>query len=455
MKQLARKIEASLESMDSVFIDLLDAESLFHYYLFEGKLKQADNLLQLTRDLYPGSGLVSHWSALLALENGHNEAALDFAREAIANAPGEMAHQLVHAEALTRNGFFDEASAELEELRGAAEFPEEVLVQMGDISQIQGNLPKSIKYYKEALTLNPDYSPAILELAALLESQGEVEESIALFTQHLEKHPFSAAIWYELGGLHARQEQYDEALEAFEYALVIDDDFAEAYYRKALCLMALHQYKEALPVLLEVLNKKHVEPHVHFHTAVSYEQMEMYADAARHFHFAASADPHHAEAWLGLGRCFAQREQYVEAIHAYEKAVKLEEEHAETYLDIAICEYKLGNSHAAGSHMQNALRVDDKNPDIWLGWASLLVSDDRLDSAIEFLEAGMSIQPRIPSLYYRCSAYLYAAGRDEACFYMLEQALVQDDGDKLELCEIVPDLLEDPAYKRLVKRYVE
>lgn len=455
VKRLARKLEARLEEAGSVFFDLPDAEVVFHYYLDEGELNRADKLLVATRAIYPRSAVVSQWSALLALENGQNADALEYAEDAIAAGPEDIRNQLLHAEVLTRNGSYKEARDILMGLIDQTDFPEEVLLQLGDIAQVQGDFETSEKYYREALTLSTSFPAAVYELAALLEVQGRELESIALYTEFLNNNPFATANWYEFGSLYARLERYTEALDAFEYALAIEEDFSEAYYRKALCLMALDRFQEALPVLLEVLNRKHMEPHVHYHTAVCYEQIKLYPDAGRHFHKAATADTHHADAWRGLARTFAQREQYIEATHAYGKAIELENDQAETYLDLAICEYKLGNAHAAGTRMQEALRIDSSNPAIWLNWASLLAADKRLASAIEFLEAGMSMQSGMPVLYYRCAAYLYAAGRDGASFQLLEQALVQDGGAEFDKCDVVPDMLEDPAVKRLVRRYKE
>jgi tetratricopeptide (TPR) repeat protein len=371
VKRLARQVEAKLEQSGAAFIDLFDAEAVFHYYLEEGELQRAERLLVATRSMYPRSGVLSQWHAMLALENGHPEDALVHAEEAVQAAPEDIRTHLLHSEVLTRNGRYDDAREILNELMGTADHPEQILLQFGDIAQIEGNLESSERYYREALTMNPDFVAPVYELAALLEVQSRADESIALLTAFLNRSPYLAAGWYELGSLQARMDMYVEALDSYEYALAIDEDMAEAWYRKGLCLMALNRFQEALPVLLEVLNKKHGEPHVHHHTALCYEQLEMYADAGRHFHLAASSDKFHTDAWRGLGRCFAYREQYLEAIRAYQKAIDLEDDQAETYLDIAICEYKLGNNHAAGTHMQSAIRTDSSNPDIWLNWAHL------------------------------------------------------------------------------------
>lgn len=455
VKRLARKVEAKLDQSGSAFIDLFDAEAVFHYYLEEGELQRAERLLIATRAMYPRSSVLSQWSALLALENGQTRDALDHAEDAVHSAPEDIRTHLLHAEVLTRNGRYDDARDVLHNVMDNAEFPEQILMQFGDIAQVEGKLEHSERYYREALAMNPEYVAPVYELAALLEVQSRAEESIALLTEFLNRNPYLGAGWYELGSLQARMDLYEGALDSFEYALAIDEDMAEAWYRKGLCLMAMNRFQEALPVLLEVLNKKHVEPLVHYHTALCYEQLDMYSDAGRHFHFAASADKFHTDAWRGLGRCFAYRKDYVEAIRAYQKAIDLEDDQAETFLDIAICEYKLGNNHAAGTHMQSAIRTGSDNPDIWLNWASLLAADKRLSSAIEFLEAGMSMQPQLAELYYRCAAYLYASGRDASSFYMLERGLLLDDGAAFILCSVVPDMVEDPAVKRLKKRYMD
>ena len=61
-------------------------------------------------------------------------------------------------------------------------------------------------------------------------------------------HPLN---WFYLGVAHLELSEYEQALESFDNCLKLYSNFSDAKYQKAVCLLDMHRYLEALAVLRE------------------------------------------------------------------------------------------------------------------------------------------------------------------------------------------------------------
>ena len=81
--------------------------------------------------------------------------------------------------------------------------------------QTQGDIPRAIDYYRNALQINPEYPEAYYNLGAALLIQGQTENAIAQLRNALQFRSDYAAAFYTLGVAQARLGQRQEAIQSF------------------------------------------------------------------------------------------------------------------------------------------------------------------------------------------------------------------------------------------------
>jgi predicted CXXCH cytochrome family protein len=98
-----------------------------------------------------------------------------------------------------------------------AERPESHL-NLGLYWSEHGDAEASEAAYRRALELDPDFTPALINLAELYRATGRSEEEAMLLERAGEANPEDASVLHALGLLRVRQKRYDEALALLEKA---------------------------------------------------------------------------------------------------------------------------------------------------------------------------------------------------------------------------------------------
>ncbi|MDP5170623.1 MAG: tetratricopeptide repeat protein, partial [Bacteroidia bacterium] len=238
-KQSAREFERMLREDSYAFLDLVEVDQIYQYYLRSNDLKKAEQLIGYALQTHPSSADLYQKKAQIAVEKGAFEQALDFIDHARHLAPSEIEFLHFHADILAQVEDYEGAIQLLKDHILQADQPEEFLLQMGNIAQIARLVVESEKYYRDALELDPEFEDALYELAFLLESEDRTVEAIQLYHTYLDDYPYSSAVWYHLGNLLRKIGNYEMGLEAYEFVLAIDEDFGPAHFARGQVLMEL------------------------------------------------------------------------------------------------------------------------------------------------------------------------------------------------------------------------
>lgn len=95
-------------------------------------------------------------------------------------------------------------------------------LHLGIIERLEGNLENSEILLKEAVAMNPDYSPTRLELARTLIDQHEYEEAIEVCKKALEIDPSFALLYVVMGDAYLALGDYRSAITLYQQSLSID-----------------------------------------------------------------------------------------------------------------------------------------------------------------------------------------------------------------------------------------
>jgi tetratricopeptide (TPR) repeat protein len=128
-----------------------------------------------------------------------------------------------------------------------------VLVQLGNFYSIRGDAPAAEAAYREALALNPQLIPALLNLADLLRAQNRDDDARKLLLQALVVAPEHGASLHALGLLEARNSNTEKALEYLGRAAAVETIGARHRFVYAIALHDLGKPDEAIKQLRALL----------------------------------------------------------------------------------------------------------------------------------------------------------------------------------------------------------
>ena len=126
---------------------------------------------------------------------------------------------------------------------------------MGVVFKEQGRIDETIKAYKKALSIKPDYAEAYNNMGNALKEQGKLDEAIKAYKKALSIKPDYPEAYYNMGTALNEQGKLDEAIKAYKKALSIKPDYAAAYNNMGNALqdqgrleMVIDAYKKALSI---------------------------------------------------------------------------------------------------------------------------------------------------------------------------------------------------------------
>jgi len=125
-----------------------------------------------------------------------------------------------------------------------------VLDALGTASAVSGRFDDSIRYWKQAIEIEPQRDQTIRTTAILLQNSNEPEEARRYLKMYLELQPSDAAMWGRYSHLLGQSEKWEEAIEAAQKSRSLDPSTPRVYqwlsecYRRTGDTRRSQQYKD-------------------------------------------------------------------------------------------------------------------------------------------------------------------------------------------------------------------
>jgi tetratricopeptide (TPR) repeat protein len=134
----------------------------------------------------------------------------------------------------------------------------------------------------------------------------------------------TAKEWFNKGVSLNDLSDYTTAVKAFEKAVMLDAQYAEAYYRLGWTHNELGAYDKAIENLKKAVELKKDYAFALQEMGYAYKKKENYSDALNYFNKAIIAKPDYATAYKQLGDVYIKLKRGAEGATAYEKAYNLD-----------------------------------------------------------------------------------------------------------------------------------
>lgn len=432
------RYESMLASNTTAFFDVAELESLFEHYLQNGRAKQARQVLQYASSLFPESLALQLREAQLMAGAGQLHEAIPRLENLLAFEPS---NDEIHLTLATLYSQVDRHQEAIGHYRKALELGEDVhrndlFIDIALEHENVGQWDMAIAVLQEALRENPNNETALHELGFCLETMGNHAQSVELFTAFVDDHPYSCPGWYNLGNAQQRVGQYQKAIDAYEYALVIDEEFSPALLQKAAALTMMEDYLQALECYRESILLDAPQANIYTLMGECMERMNRLTEATDYYQCALELDGDFADAHVGLGVVAEMREDWPASLKCFEKAMELEPTNVEYHLLLGGILQKIGMHEEAGMIYEHALLLEPDNLELHLESAANLQAADHHVEALRSLDQVPKSSAKDPLVVSRTFMSLYALGRHQSAFQLLDSALHLTP----DLCSLIADL---------------
>ena len=253
------KMEA-ISSLEQLVHDVPDM-ALAHFYLglaraeegqFDRAIASFNDTIQRDPDL-----ILSYVSlGELYWRQGNSKLALEFANKALARNPQLFSALLLQSNSYIQLADYAAASTKLQELAQTRGTNAVILERLGFVALRNKQFAEAERKLEESLRLQPDYVPAMADLASVYDSQHRGDEIVARFKQQIERAPKQIQFYEMLGNVYLHKADLSNAEQAFDDALKLDKDADAVHMQLASIYSATGRLPQAIDTLKGVVQRR-------------------------------------------------------------------------------------------------------------------------------------------------------------------------------------------------------
>lgn len=159
----------------------------------------------------------------------------------------------------------------------------ELKALLGQAAEQEKNYIDAVRYYQEALSLDPTVPEVEFGLGMIYLRNGEMQKAEQHFRNELVHHPHDTRDEYYLAYALGMQQRYDEAIDILRRTVLQHPDFAEARITLGSDLIAQHKPQEGLEQLLIVEKLQPNDPKLEYQIGVAYRTLGRSTEAKAAF----------------------------------------------------------------------------------------------------------------------------------------------------------------------------
>jgi tetratricopeptide (TPR) repeat protein len=281
----------------------------------------------------------------------------------------------------------------------------------GDLYFADGQLPKAIEAYEQAIRLDPGNDVPYIRQSRLLVYTGNTARAVDRAAKAVLLNPTSPEnLAYYCRALDW-EAQYDSAIEACSCAIELDPNYAEGYAFLAEVYADQGQWLTARTTAQQAID-------------ANFQSM----------------DAHH-----NMGYVFEVQGRYAEAAKFYENAIVLAPKLAPLYVAAGRAYYWLGDIKNAVDRFRQAIRLNPTAPEAYerLGWT--FYTNGEYSRAIDALEQSVGVDPLYDKGWGRLGLVYYSRQNFETAIEILPKAIELAEGKLLQRARQVEVYAEVPT----------
>lgn len=333
-------------------------------------------------------------------------------QEARAIDPENADAQLYIGALLAEEGKYDEAVKYFEGLTKNKKFANTYLAwyYVGRI-RAQQNTPKSLeqaeKAFDKALSVKPDFSDAVLALAAAYQGKNKTKKAIDVLASFQDRHGPNAQVAEVLAPLYMEQEKFDQAYQQFEIAAESDPDDLNVVLKMAHILFTQKKYDAAIGQLEKLLARVPDSDKVRYFLAAVYMEKGNYELAIKNFEQVPPSSPLYLQSVVLQAHSHRVSDKKDKALVVLKEALKIRKDVPQFYSSLSALLSENKEYDQAMDVIKDGVERFPHNTDLRFLLGTLYDKVGKVDQTIEEMNRVLEVNPdHAQALNY--VAYTYA-----------------------------------------------
>jgi tetratricopeptide (TPR) repeat protein/S1-C subfamily serine protease len=295
----------------------------------------------------------------------------------------------------------------------------------------QGEGEDAIQALVAAVTSNPNYVPALYNLASFhrqldqydkalvaieraieQRSQGQREDAIlynekwSILTK-LQRHAEAlvairkairlaprAAFYYHRGYTYSSLQQYEKAISDYTQAIKINSKFTSAYSSRGIAYSSLQQYEKAISDYTQAIKINPKDALIYEVRGIAYSSLQQYKKAILDYTQAIKINPKDALAFFKRGANYSSLKQYENAVLDYTQAIKINPKDTVFYMGRGAAYLPLRQYEKAILDYTQAIQVNPKDALAYIGRGVIYYNLHQYEKAILDFNQAIQINPK-------------------------------------------------------------
>ncbi|MBQ8225144.1 MAG: tetratricopeptide repeat protein [Bacteroides sp.] len=401
MVELTESYESALSANKPLYMDADDLADLADWYAMHLQKEKAMQVVEYGLKIHPNNTTLFVEQAYLYLDDQER----DKAKEILASIKEETSEAIIlKANILMGEGHEEAAEELLNNLTSEEDLGNiiDIVYMYMDMDQPQ----KALDWLVRGEALYGENENILGLSADCFYALQDFDKAINLFNKMIDNNPYSTSAWMGLARCHFDMGDYEKVLEDCDYALVADDEFAEAYimrgqvyaeldneeaaindYKKAISLKAIPEnivdtfiginrtrqskweegYEHLSRAIALSSSKGDEDPlslySIHINAAVCLMNMNQKQKALEHCQLASELVPEEIGAYLLQGRIHIELDEFEKGLKCWAKALRYAPYPA-TWYEIGIYSMELGMLENAQKAFERVADMDSSYEDV-------------------------------------------------------------------------------------------
>lgn len=252
------------------------------------------------------------------------------------------------------------------------------------------------------------------------------EEAVRYFKEALQLDPCYVDALNNLGTISFRNHHLTEALESYSKAISCNNNYLPAYFNRANTYYELKEYYNAQKDISKIKILKPDTGLVHFMEGLVATKMREYDAALVSFNKAIEFDSANVEFLVNRGTVQYYRRKYDEAEADLKRAEFLNPAEANIYNTRSMIAISRGDLQAAYMEIQKALRINPDQPYFINNYGFILLMQNKLPEGLTEIDRSILMDPDNGWAYRNKGVYYLLNGDYGRAIKLLRQAVVMD-----------------------------
>lgn len=218
----------------------------------------------------------------------------------------------------------------------------------------------AIDAFKKAISIDPQYSSAYLNLGSAYKRNGNIEAAIIFFKKYLSFMPLEPVGYFNLGVAYNTIGQHETAINYYKKAIDINSKYLEPYNNLGSLYSDLGDHENAINYYKKAIEVDPKFDDGYYNLGLEYELTGDIENAIYFQKQAVSINPENFLAYYDLGKIYADKKEFETAIINFKKSININPTYIEAYFGLGIVYHQKREFESAITYYKKTIDINPK-----------------------------------------------------------------------------------------------